>query len=64
MSEHIRELTTLEHESVVGGVSLGYAALNPQPIPPGRGDWVFSGSLHLIIGPTPGCPGPLPPSPC
>jgi hypothetical protein len=64
MSEHIRELTTHELEAVVGGLTFGYAALNPQPIPPGRGDLGFGGSLHLIIGPTPGCPGPLPPNPC
>jgi len=65
MSERIRELTTHELKSVVGGVGgWAFTALNPQPIPPGRGDLGFGGSLHLIIGPTPGCPGPLPPSPC
>ena len=66
MSES-RELTTQEIESVVGAVGgWAFTALNPQPIPPGRGDFVFGGSLHLVIGPTPGCPGPvpLPPSPC
>src|SRR5260370_608759 len=45
MSEHIRELTTQEVESVVGAVGgWAFAALNPQPIPPGRGDLVFGGS--------------------
>ena len=60
MSED-RELTAHELDSVVGGVGgWAFAALNPQPIPPG-----FGGSLHLIFGPTPGCPGPnvIPPTP-
>ena len=56
MSEHIRELSTQELDSVTGGWAMSWVALNPQPIPPGRFDLGFGGSLHLILGPTPGCP--------
>jgi len=42
MSES-RDLTTQEIESVVGAVGgWAFAALNPQPIPPGRGDLVLA----------------------
>ena len=59
MSEQIRELTTQEQEAVEGGWAMSWAALNPQPIPPG-----YTGYTYYSY--TPGCPGPivLPPSPC
>ena len=34
MSEHIRELSTQELDSVTGGWAMSWVALNPQPIPP------------------------------
>ena len=57
--EMIRELTGTELESIVGGFSATFAALNPQPIPPGRMDLSFL--LHL--GPTPSPPPGLPRNP-
>lgn len=57
MSEHIRELSTQELDSVTGGWAMSWVALNLQPIPPG-----YTAGLYY----TPGCPGPiiLPPNPC
>jgi hypothetical protein len=55
-------ITTEELESVVGGFGLSFAALNPQPIPPGRGNFgVNFGALNPQPIPlrTPGCPGPF-----
>jgi hypothetical protein len=54
-------LTTEELESAVGGFAFHFAALNPQPIPPGRA--TFGALNPQPIPPgflrTPGCPGPL-----
>ena len=47
MNEKTRELSIQELECVVGGlVALNYAALNPQPIPPGRVDF---GGFHTVV---------------
>jgi hypothetical protein len=55
-----------ELNAVSAGFFSNFAALNPQPIPPGR--QLFSTLAHgsLVLPPNPGCPGPvqLPPSPC
>ena len=53
-------------DDATGGMT-SIAALNPQPIPPGRMESYFlRSSLSLTLPPNPGCPGPrlLPPSPC
>ena len=58
--EMIRELTGTELESIVGGFSVTFAALNPQPIPPGRIDYL---SFLHHLGPTPSPPPGFPRNP-
>ena len=54
-------------EEVSGGIVSQHVMLNPQPIPPGRLDFIGHGhSFFLHLPSNPGCPGPLPlpPNPC
>ena len=46
------QLSLSARDAVSGRLALNFAALNPQPIPPGRLDWA---TLN---------PQPLPPNPC
>jgi len=66
LNVQLRVLAADELDTVTGGLSLSFAALNPQPIPPGRLDFALLHQGALALPRLPGCPGPviLPPSPC